>query len=278
MSNSTFEHASQAYGFEPQYSLSNEDVTRLSSELFASQPPKTSDRFICYDLDGTSELSNLGRHIESTVFNDAFSNNEDVMKDGYGKYEAASSFMVVMDQQKKQPIGALRIIENSPAGLKTLNDIKEAPLNILTEDFKAAHNVDNLDECWDVGTVAVLPEYRSSTLRSQMLSIMLYRALYVKAMRDEVKHFVAVIDSRAHRGLNTLGVPFVPIKDSETFSYMGSESSAALYGYVPDFFEKMDARLKRIKEKHPIKSIPLSHALGRLMLGKHVDDKLQFPL
>ena len=270
------EQANHPCEFVPKYDLSEIEINSLSTKLFSEQPPVTKDRFVCYALAGNDEFSNLGRSVELGVFSDTFGNDTELMEREYGPYEYASEFFVVMDQRKALPIGALRVIKNSESGLKTLNDIQSPPLEIDLEDFKQYHNVDNLDKVWDVGTVAVLQEYRMSAMKSQMMSIMLYRAMYVKAVKDNIDHFVAIIDTHAHKGLDMLGVPFVPINGSEPFSYLDSLKSTALYGYVPDFYKTMDERLKRIQDKHPIKSIPLSIALGGLMLGKHIDNKLQF--
>lgn len=274
-------HESQSsVTFQPNYELDRAEISQLSQRLLAERPANGNDRFVAYEFDGDDPYSNLGRSIELTVFDETFPDNkvEDLERE-YGPYERASSFFVVMDQKSKQPIGALRIIRNSEAGLKTLNDIAGEPLTISTESFMNFHQVTSLDNVWDVGTVAVLPEFRTTGIKSAIgknpqPNIMLYRSLYAKARYEGIDHFVSVIDHKAHRGLKLLGVPFVPINDSEPFSYVGSESSTALYGYVPEFFDIMDARYKRIQEAHPFKSKLLARPLGQLMLGERTDDKL----
>lgn len=274
-------HESQSsVTFQPNYELDRAEISQLSQRLLAERPANGNDRFVAYEFDGDDPYSNLGRSIELTVFDETFPDNkvEDLERE-YGPYERASSFFVVMDQKSQQPIGALRIIRNSEAGLKTLNDIAGEPLTISTESFMNFHQVTSLDNVWDVGTVAVLPEFRTTGIKSAIgknpqPNIMLYRSLYAKARYEGIDHFVSVIDHKAHRGLKLLGVPFVPINDSEPFSYVGSESSIALYGYVPEFFDIMDARYKRIQEAHPLKSKLLARPLGQLMLGERTDDKL----
>lgn len=265
--------------FQPSYQLNDTEVAELSRLLLSERPTNLSDRFVAYEFSGTDPYSNLGRAIESKVFDDTFGNNVDDMQREYGPYETASSFFVVMDQKKQKPVGALRIIRNSEAGLKTLNDIAGEPLNIPTEKFKQFHQVEDLDACWDVGTVAVLPEFRTNELKSALSkhpqpNIMLYRSLYAKARYEGIDHFVSIIDSKAQRGLKLLGVPFVPVNDSEPFSYLDSASSTALYGYVPEFYDRMDKRFATIQEKHHFKSKFLARPLGQLMLGENTDHKL----
>lgn len=251
------------------YDLPYEKVLELTKELLLVKPPEGGGRFVCYRLEGMDAFSDIGRHIESVVFKDAFDNDPEQMREEYGPYEGQSTFFVSIDTEKKVPTGALRIIKNGPAGLKSLNDFEErAPEHIPVETVLERHKIDSLEECWDVGTVAVLPEHRSA---SGGISVQLYRAMYVAAMDEDVQHFVSIIDEKPLSKLtNFLGIPFEPLANSKPFQYIGSEKSQAVYGHVPEFYKKMNRKRKTIA------GFLARKALGPLVKGTK-DHNLQFP-
>ena len=65
-------------------------------------------------------------------------------------------------------------------------------------------------------------------MRGRTVSLLLYRALYCTRC-GQVEHVVTAMDRHAHGVLLALGVPFVPVCDSEPIDYMGSPCTA-LYG------------------------------------------------
>ena len=145
------------------YELHGNVAVDLSEQLLTSHPPTSSRRFVCYPLPGTGRFADLGRTIELEVFGDVFGNDRAELEGEYGPYEEASRFFVVMDQRRRRAAGVLRVIENSPVGLKTLRDIAGGPLRIPQAEVLARHGIGDLDRCWDVGTLAVRPEYRRSS-------------------------------------------------------------------------------------------------------------------
>jgi hypothetical protein len=62
-----------------------------------------------------------------------------------------------------------------------------------------------------------------------MVSSLLYRTFINAGRRAGVSHIVAMLDSRAYRGIALIGAPFVPMAGSEPFEYLGSPSTSALY-------------------------------------------------
>jgi hypothetical protein len=256
------------------YDLHGNVAADLAEQLLALHPPTSSRRFVCYPLPGGGRFADLGRTVELDVFGAVFGNDRAEMEQEYGPYEAASRFFVVMDQRRRRPAGVLRVIENSAVGLKTLRDIAGEPLRIPQAEVQARHAVADLDRCWDVGTLAVRPEYRRSATRGRTVSLLLYRALYVHALREGVEHFVTAMDRHAHRSLLALGVPFVPVCDSEPFDYIGSPCTA-LHGYVPEFRAKAEAHYRRMRGRHPLAWCLLSGPMRKLMRGHRLDGRLQ---
>jgi hypothetical protein len=265
-------------GAAARYELHGNQAADLSEQLLSLHPPTARNRFVCYPITGSSPFADLGRTTELRVFEEVFGNDRGLMEREYGPYEHASRFFVVMDTERRQPAGVLRIIGNSSAGLKTLRDVAGEPLRIPREDFQAFHGVEDLDRCWDVGTVAVLAEYRRSASQSRTVSLLLYRAFYLHALRHGIEHAVAIIDGHAHRGLRALGVPFVPIHGSGPFAYLDSASSTALYGHVPEFRATMEARYRRLRIRHPLAWCLLARPMRQLMRGHGIDGRLQAPV
>ena len=258
------------------YELHGNVAADLAEQLLTLHPPTSSRRFVCYPLPGTGRFADLGREVELEVFGAVFGDTPAKLEAEYGPYDRASRFFVVMDQRRRRAAGVLRVIQNSAAGLKTLRDIA-GPLGLPEAAVRARHGIGDLDRCWDVGTLAVRPEYRRSATRGRTVSLLLYRALYVHALRTGVEHFVTAMDRHAHRVLLTLGVPFVPVCDSGPFDYMGSPCTA-LYGHVPEFRARVEAHYRRLRTRHPLAWCLLSGPIRQLTRGNGLDGRLQPPV
>lgn len=244
------------------YSLKPEQIKQAITALLAEQPPKTSDRIVCYRT-GTDDLDNVARTIERQVFEKSFGNDAAVMDDIYGKYEDASDFFLSIDQYTKQPVGALRIIDDSQVESMTLEDLPESAMTKSREQIMADHKIDSLDTCWDIGTVAVLPGYRT---KDNGAAIQLYRAMYVDAMKHDVSHILAIINKRVYDKMTDyLGIPFVQLSGTDTFDYEGSDENVAVCGYVPDFYPKMR------RHSRTLKGFLARKALKSLVYGKNDD-------
>lgn len=232
----------------PRYDVSQERVDQLTDELLAENASKIDGqyRYVAIEINNTSRYTDVARHIERTVFEEAFNNDAEVMAEEYGPYEDASRFFISIDRTppgKDRAIatGALRIIENSQAGLKTLNDAVNEPFAVSLDEVAARHTIDDLDTVWDVGTVAVLPEYRKG---EGPVSVQLYRAMYLSALDHGIEHLVSIIDDRPLQKLvGYLGIPFGPLGNSKPGPYLGSEKSHAVYGHVPEFYKKMSRHM-----------------------------------
>ena len=226
------------------YLLDSTLLHDLTKRLLERQPSPMADKYICFEVDGQDPLSNVGRHIERVRFEKTFGNTADDMAREYGPYEHASTFFISVDREDEAPAGVLRIIRNSAVGLKTINDVAGPPLHLSKEHIMAYHNIDTLDDCWDIGTVATMPEQPSATA-----SIQAYRAMYLAADRDNVKHFISVIDAKALSQLSGyLGIPFQALVDTPPFEYLGSDRSQAVYGHVSDLFERANNKRATVRD------------------------------
>lgn len=182
----------------------------------------------CYVVTHGHPLANSARGIESAVFREFFHNSAEDLQAAYEPYEWASTWLLVVDRHRQRVAGTLRIIKYSAAGLKTLVDVSRPPLSIPTFKVLEQHGVD-LAKTWDIGTLAVLPEYRGDHLVASEL----YGQLYTAAQRAGVKHAVTVLDDHAYQQLVTvLGVPWEPLCGSEPGPYLGSAKSHAVVGHL----------------------------------------------
>ncbi|MDB5160400.1 MAG: hypothetical protein JWO99_663 [Candidatus Saccharibacteria bacterium] len=236
-------------------------------------------RFVCFELPPGDPNGNIARHIERTVFEKYFGNDATEMAREYGPYESSSRFFLSVDRESGKPSGALRIIENSSAGLKTLNDIESGafPAKVDMEFASILHGIDDMNTVWDVGTVAVPPEYQKG---SKAASIQMYRAMYQSSVHHHIDHLVSIIDDAPYKKHGStplrdirdrLGVPFVALDGSEPAPYLGSGKSQAVHGYVPKFYEIMH----EYRQNSFIGQVAMRDALRRLVEGTE-DDAIVF--
>jgi hypothetical protein len=247
------------------YDLPNDEITALTETLIASKRSATADPVVCYRVSGRSRFSDIGRAVECSVFRDTFPGNDAAfMAKEYGPYEQASFFLLSVDRANKTPIGALRVIRNSPAGLKTLDDLDRpgSPVRLSTNEIRRYHQIDTFDNVWDIGTFAILSEYRRSGVSA---SLQLYRGLYATALEEGIDHLIAIFDKLPFLAVSGyLAIPMVPLCGSDYFSYLGSPESRAIYGYIPDFEPVVSRRLTEVPDD------PAAvQALRRLRDGTH---------
>ena len=239
------EDGSSLETFKPSYELGVEGINLLTSELLDKRVESdlSGRRFITVEIDGKDRFSNIGRFVEKTVFDSSFGNDAEQMDEEYGPYENASIFFLSIDQVSRKSVGVMRVIGNSEKGLKTINDAKGEPFNVTLEDVVEKHRIDDLNKVWDVGTVAVLPEYRGT--EGGLVSIQLYRTLYLSSLTHDIEHWVSIVDNKLLRMLQDFfAMPFVQLADSQPGPYLGSEKSHAVYSKVSELFDSVEKRMQ----------------------------------
>jgi len=169
----------------------------------------------------------------------------------------------VIERRTGAPAGAARVIDG---GGKTLDD---APDVIGVDLSTIAEKHDLLGgKIWDFATLAVLPEYRGG--KSTMVSSLLYRAFLNAGRRAGVQHVVAMLDSRAYRGISLIGAPFVPMAGSEPFEYLGSPSTSALYMPFADIEPAIAAEGERLSSAAPVEGESRARSLRRMITHRVV--------
>jgi hypothetical protein len=238
--------------FQPRYNLPIGELHGLSEVFLDFQEDNEgllSQPYGCYVVHGENPFSNLARHVEGRVFEETFGNTAPIMEEAYGPFEWASVHFLVMDHQERLPAASMRIIQNSPAGLKSLEDLpytdaRTTQGDIITPEMVyKSYNIDP-DECVDVATAAVARDHRMNGIPA----LLLYRTLYltIAADQSDYSHIVAIMDIKAERALKKLQMPFRPILGSQPFSYLDTAAdqksddkrslSRAIISPTPDFY------------------------------------------
>lgn len=255
----------------PRYDLKSEEMTalveRLVTERLGDIPDKY--RFAAVEVGPTSEYADVGRSIERTVFEQSFGNTSEDMQREYGPFEAASTFFLSVDRERKTPTGVLRVIKNSSAGLKSLNDAQQEPFSLDSAQLSKEKGMAELDRVWDIGTIAVLPEFRRN---SGPVSILLERAMYKSAVLHNVQSLVSIIDDKPLTKMRSrwrgVGIPFRQLTKPQP--YLGSKKSHVVAGFIPEFYEKMSTHRESVRGRL-LARYALGDALDRLVEGTEDD-------
>lgn len=264
----------------PSYQLSEPELAKLTADLVATKSTGDSPhQFLCFRVPGDSVYANIGRHIEREVFESSFGNSSETMALEYGAYDISnrSTFFITIDRRELVAAGTARMIHNSAAGFKTLNDLDKFLMipsgGSAVSQFQAQHGVANLDACWDHATLAVRKPFRHAGAFAG-ISVQLHRASYVSALELGIDHLVSILDIRALKQIRDfLGVPFAPLCETPGFPYLGSAHSQAVYGFYPEFLSIMSSwrrfQPKRLLARHAYRELVLGAKDEALMLGGH---------
>jgi len=237
----------------PAYDLTASQTYELTQAFLSTRHLPSGDRFVCFELEGTDRFANIARQLEREVFETSWGNDPDTMKNEYGPYDDSSLFFLAVDTHKNAPAGVLRMIRNSPAGLKTLVDLDDcikspiAPTAIPVDYAMRYHGIDDLDRCWDGATAAVPRRYRC-----KLAAIYLQMAQVVAgaALRENVQHLVAVLDAPIVKAAReVLGLPLVPLADTPPFTHMDAPNNQAVYAHVSSTLAIAAKRNRRVGQK-----------------------------
>jgi ribosomal protein S18 acetylase RimI-like enzyme len=285
------------------YDLSDAEVHNLTKQLLAEYKtaiPKDMP-FVCFNIRGTDLYSNLARTIEGRVFTEELCDEPDRMAADFKDYENYSEFFLVIDVNSEMPAGTLRIIENSNAGFMTVNELMyhvnpgdESPQNYSYEQFYKSANeqasqlgntIDGIkdENTWEVGTIAVLKNYRRSRnssedqkIASYVVSGLLYRSLYAQACRRDIEGFVSMIDSTALGTLKSLGIPFEDLPYTKKIYFEDGSSFHPCFAVVPDFDVRMRSYADReyknaVSEKEKAAAQSKIGLIDELLTGRLLD-------
>jgi len=244
------------------YDLTESETNELTQEFLKTKSVAARDRFVCFEVEGTDPFANIARQVEREVFEDSWGNDSATLQKEYGPYDGSSLFFLAVDMHKMVPAGVVRVIRNSPAGLKTLVDLQDrfksprAPIAIPVDHSMGYHGIDDLDRCWDGATAAVRRRYRG---KLAAIYLQIGRVLGGAMIRENIQHLVAVLDAPIFKAAReVLGLPIVPLADTVPFTYMGAPNNQAVYARVSML---VTAATRNRKVRHHIRSCLADRAL-----------------
>ncbi len=188
--------------------------------------PDSTKHFGLYFVASHSDFAPLARFVERSVFLRQFGNDDEEMDREYGPFEASSFFILAVDHHQSEPIGAIRIIEQSVAGLKTLADIEmEAAWGTSPDQFVSQHcGTDDPDRVIDVATLAVRSEW-SATATGMLTAAALYGGIYRVTYAVRSRQVVSALDESVADLLRSVHIPLDPICDLPAIEYLGSPAT-----------------------------------------------------
>lgn len=180
--------------------------------------------YLHFDVRGG--LLDAALQCEEDVFLQAFGNTRQQLEDEYGPYNDQSVFMAVSDASG-YVVGVTRLIQDGPAGLKTLNDIGLEPWGVDGARSAALADIDQA-KTWDIATLGVRRDYRGAKL---MVAMSLYHGIMKATRVNEVRTATAILDVHAHRVLADAGYMFKTLPGTRPEPYLGSGASIPVFGH-----------------------------------------------
>lgn len=218
---------------------------QLITEALGQNPElaAATSRYALLTLDGSSPYSNVARSLERRQFEDYFGNTPEDMAVEYGPYETQSSFFLVVDREKKEAAGVMRIIRPGEAGLKSSNDLPsdkcktiegEPVTDLTTPAVFSSMQLDPL-KTLDIATIAVRPDHGEKATGSPVVLAALMRALHGYTNSNGYDELVAIIDAVPLEKLQAAGLPInFSSRVVTPFVYLGAKGNSFMHIHVPD--------------------------------------------
>lgn len=214
------------------------DLTQLADELIEREG-RGDTPFGLYILGGDERAAELARWVEREVFLEYFGNTPELLAHEYDRFESSSFFLCVIDHLRRRPAGVIRIIVNSPVGLKSLQDIEHG-WEVSVDDVCARTGIEmDLDEVWDVATLAVTSDYRGAAT-SGLVSAALYQGVGGIFTAHRVRWMIAILDLVALDLVQgAVQRPFQRFKGLEPRRYLDSPSSLPVWADWDEYLPRL---------------------------------------
>jgi len=180
------------------------------------------------------------RACEAEIFRREYgiSNSEHLAE--FDAYEDASVFVGLVGGDD-EVYGMVRLLP--PGTMKTLVQLQEPPWSVDAYRSVAAARID-LDSTWDVATMGLRsglrPEFKSLRVRH---SFALYHGLIQAARVNQASTFLAILDERVRRLLNSVGIVMHALPGATPQPFEGSRSSTPVYATVGPMLDRQRREL-----------------------------------
>ena len=213
-------------------SLSPERISQLVEGLIPSEDVRQGRQMGLHVVEGDQAASDIARYVEWTVFEEFFKNDIQVMREEYSKYDQASTFLLVLDYEQKKPVGVIRLIKPSEAGLKSLNDLisPTGPWNVdgHTAEDRLLEIGDQPDNTVDIATMGVMPEYRTNHA-ADGASAALYSTCVWWSLENGYNQWITVVDQKIYDMMQSWGEPFKKFDGADWAPYLDSPKSLPVH-------------------------------------------------
>ena len=213
-------------------SFDSSRIDTLVGNLIPNQDCRGGRSFGVHIVEGSDEASDIARFIESTVFDEYFDNDVNTMKQEYSQYDPSSTFLLVLDYDNVKPVGVVRLIKPSAAGLKSLNDLVRTDSPWYREGDTTTRRMaeigDDPNHTIDIGTMAVMPNYRSKHAGNGA-SAALYSTCVQWSIANGYNYWVTIVDKKIYTDMQSWGEPFQPFDGAEFRSYLDSPASLPVH-------------------------------------------------
>lgn len=233
-------------------SLTADHINGLVKGLIPPEEMRQGRQFGVHVIDGKDPASDIGRYIEAKVFDQYFGNDLGTMKKEYGEYDEASTFLMVIDYKKEQPVGVIRLIRSSPKGFKTINDITSSDSPWYrpgdTPESRLKEIGGEPDHTIDIATMAVMPDYKSGH-STEGVSAALYSTCVRWSFANGYNTWVTVVDKKIYSMMQSWGEPFITFEGASWASYLDSEASLPVHTELYEAKKKIEQFDKEMTEK-----------------------------
>ncbi|HUS26129.1 MAG TPA: hypothetical protein VMY99_02160 [Nevskiaceae bacterium] len=271
MATDTLTPPAQAPDFGPRYDMSRDAVQEVVGSYFTTHelPP---GRFVGVVAAPDEPLANAARWLEREVFDPTFGNSTKQMQELYGPVEPDSRFIVVLDEAEKLPAGVMRVVGGEAAYTMSLAEAPKHIPNVAEDQIKAYHEITGNEKAWDVATMAIAKRYRGKVLGTVAISGILQYTFVGLGEQEGVELAFALLDHKARRSLEGVGVPFKPMYGhDEPFPYYGSGATYAMVGRLPEFRQSVAQRHEELSRESTLANMfhmGVHKALTRRYVGK----------
>ena len=188
-------------------------------------------------FDPSGDLLQAARACEADIFYQAYGNSPQLLAEEYAAYEDNSVFVALADSGD-EVLGVVRLLAPGER-LKTLDDLAREPWFTDSKRSVAAARID-LSSTWDVATIGVRPGQKQQRAR---LAFALYHSLIVAARVNEASTFMAILDERVRRLLDTVGITMHSMPGASPMPYLGSRASTPVFCRVAPMLDNQRRNL-----------------------------------
>ena len=182
-------------------------------------------------------LAEEARELEALEFEYRFGNTREQLDAMYEPYVDATHFVLIRDEREDLPVGMMRLILNSDAGLPSVNSLAGHPWNEDPELVIARSIRDfDPDRTLDITMIAVRRGWGS-----REPAMMLFHQMLEFAKAHDIHFWVTILNDTVLERIQLLGRPFETYKGITPGPYAGSESSTPVWGVYPETLARLEA-------------------------------------